>query len=210
VTKDLSVILPCLNEQDNLVELHARISSTIAKLGIDAEIIFVDDGSTDGTSRVTKKLAAQKMIKVVTVRHDTNRGIFQSWKSGLSVAKGRFVAFLDSDLQNPPEVLADLWHQMQRREAHFVQAARVTPSEFDVNRNRSTKALNGILNWFYRDNAHDSKSGFFIVPKSIAADIFNLRGTYKFPHTFVRVSALSRGYVCSELFAPFVPRTRGT
>ncbi len=210
MTKDLSVILPCLNEQDNLVELHARISSTIARLGIDAEIIFVDDGSTDDTPRVIKKLADQKAIRVVTSRHDTNRGIFQSWKSGLSVAKGRFALFMDSDLQNPPEVIADLWHQMQRREAHFVQAARVTPSEFDVRRTRSTKALNGILNWLYRDNAHDSKSGFFIAPKTVAADIFNLHGTYRFPHTFVRVSALSRGYVCSEIFAPFVPRNRGS
>ena len=210
MTKDLSVILPCLNEQDNLVELHSRISATIAKLGINAEIVVVDDGSTDGTSRVAEKLAAQKTIDVVTVRHEKNRGIFQSWKSGIAAANGDFVLFMDSDLQNPPEFIADLWRHMQLREAHFVQAARVESAEFDVKRTRSTKALNGILNWFYRDNAHDSKSGFFITPKSVAEDIVNLRGTYAFPHTFVRLSARSRGYTCSEIFAPFVPRTRGS
>lgn len=210
MTKDLSIILPCLNEQDNLRELHSRITATIATLGIDAEIVVVDDGSSDGTSALAQKLAASNVIDVVTVRHDTNRGIFQSWKSGISSANGDFVLFMDSDLQNPPEFIVDLWRQMQRRESHLVQAARVESAEFDVTRRRSTKALNGILNWFYRDNAHDSKSGFFIAPKSVAADIMNLRGNYRFPHTFVRLSALSRGYTCSEIFAPFVPRTRGS
>ena len=210
MTKDLSIILPCLNEQDNLVELHSRIAATIATMGISAEIIVVDDGSSDGTSRIAKKLAGQKLIDVVTYRHDTNRGIFQSWKSGLSVATGDFVVFMDSDLQNPPEAIVDLWHEMQLREFHLVQAARVTSAEFDLIRTRSTKALNGILNWFYRDNAHDSKSGFFIAPKSVAVDIVNLRGNYKYPHTFVRLSARSRGYTCSEILTPFVPRTRGT
>jgi len=210
VTKDLSIILPCLNEQDNLVELHSRISATIAQLGIDAEIIVVDDGSSDGTSRVAKKLSSDKAIDVVIRRHATNRGIFQAWKSGISVARGDFVLFMDSDLQNPPETIAELWHQMQRREAHLIQAARVESSEFEIGRTRSTKALNSILNWFYRDNAHDSKSGFFIAPKSVAEDILNLQRTYNFPHTFVRISALSKGYTCSEIFAPFAPRARGS
>jgi glycosyltransferase involved in cell wall biosynthesis len=58
MTKDLSIVLPCLNEEDNLVELYARIAATIETIGIKAEIVVVDDGSTDGTARVAKELAA--------------------------------------------------------------------------------------------------------------------------------------------------------
>jgi phenylacetate-CoA ligase len=209
MTTDLSIVVPCLNEKQNLEELFSRIHNSVTALGITYEIVIVDDGSVDGTSEEAVKLAPKIGCKVTNVIHQKNMGIFQSWKSGSKAAHGDFVLFMDADLQNKPESIPDLWNKMSELDAHLVQGVRIPSSSLDTGRARDTKALNGILNFFYRDNAQDSKSGFFIAPRSVVLDVLEIKNNYNFPHTFIRLSALSRSYAVAEVLTPFEARTKG-
>lgn len=206
---DLSVVVPCLNESENIPSLLKRIDAVTSRLGLRAEVNIVDDGSSDGTGEEAVRVAAGLSIDVNVIRHDSNRGIFESWKSGTSAANGDFVLFMDADLQNRPESIPDLWHRMQERESHLVQGVRIPANSLDKSRARDSRALNWILNALYRDSASDSKSGFFIAPVAVVRDILNIRKQYAYPHTFIRMSALSRGYTVEEVLTPFEPRTAG-
>lgn len=103
----LSVVLPAYNEQDVLPMTHARFSGvgpTLAGLGLDYELIFVNDGSRDATPAMLDEMAA-KDPHVRVVHLTRNFGHQAAITAGLAVARGDVVAIMDCDLQDPPEVL---------------------------------------------------------------------------------------------------------
>jgi len=97
----LSVIVPAYNEESNIPILVERVAKALS--GIDYELIIIDDGSIDNTADVAKKFEDKYPIRVI--RHELNKGKIEALKTGLQAARGEFVAFLDADLEYPPEVL---------------------------------------------------------------------------------------------------------
>src|SRR5207249_3549619 len=103
----LSVVLPCHNEQAVLEMTHARFSamqSSLASMGLDYELVFVNDGSGDSTPQILNDLAAHD-LHVRAVHLARNFGHQAAVSAGLSVARGDVIAVMDCDLQDPPEVL---------------------------------------------------------------------------------------------------------
>src|SRR5438552_1192956 len=97
----VSVSLPVLNERDNLEPLHARLTAALKPLGRDYEIVFVDDGSTDGTWDVMKRLvASDRAVRLVRLRR--NFGQTAALAAGLAHSRHPIVVTLDADLQNDP------------------------------------------------------------------------------------------------------------
>jgi dolichol-phosphate mannosyltransferase len=107
----ISVVVPILNEQDNLAELHRRIVAQLDLLGDAWEIIIVDDGSSDESPRLLARMHAEDVrIRIVTLSR--NFGHQQAISAGLHHARGDGVVVLDGDLQDPPEIipaLVDRW-----------------------------------------------------------------------------------------------------
>ena len=102
-----SIIAPIYNEIGNLDELHRRISETMAKAGGDWELIVVDDGSSDGSRERIVELAAQdKHIRPVIFARNFGHQIAVT--AGLDYSRGEAIVIIDSDLQDPPEVILDL------------------------------------------------------------------------------------------------------
>jgi len=97
----LSVIVPAYNEETNIPILIERVTKALS--GIDYELIIVDDGSIDNTADVAKKFEDKHPIKVI--RHERNKGKIEALKTGLQAAGGKFIAFLDADMEYPPEAL---------------------------------------------------------------------------------------------------------
>lgn len=96
---ELSVILPVHNEQENLPPLHQELMDALAE--IDHEIIFVDDGSTDGSVEVLREIqAANPRVRVAIFRR--NFGQTAAMSAGLDLARGQIIATLDADRQNDP------------------------------------------------------------------------------------------------------------
>ena len=208
---EISVVVPCLNEQDNLPLLAARLFEASDETGIDVELVPVDDGSTDGTWDTIERLALEHPGRVTGVRHATNQGIAAGWTSGIQAARGRYVCLIDADLQHHPEDVFALYGRLMDSTADMAQGVRLSADrEWNDPRLRASRGLNSLLNFAFRSSARDSKSGFVLGPKSVMADIVHHTGTYHYFQSFISVSARARGYEVVEVDTEFVERHAGT
>ena len=110
---ELSIVVPLFNEQENIRELHRRVSESIASLGRTYELVFVNDGSRDHTAEIANELA-RRDGRVVVVHLSRNFGHQAAISAGIYVTRGRAVVLMDGDLQDPPEVLGQFvaaWEQ---------------------------------------------------------------------------------------------------
>ena len=101
---ELSIIVPCYNEELNIPELTARVLGVFSSGNIKGELVLVDDCSKDGTARVIREQMAANPDVVVGVFHHKNQGIAGGWRSGSHAARGANVAIIDADLQYQPEI----------------------------------------------------------------------------------------------------------
>lgn len=109
----LTAVIPCFNEQEVLPLLERRLFDALSSLSTDWEVIFVDDGSTDGTFAQLAAFHAREP-RARVLRLSRNFGHQTALWAGLHYAKGQVVAVLDADLQDPPEVLSvclDRWRE---------------------------------------------------------------------------------------------------
>lgn len=102
----LSVVVPCMNEEEGLKQTHAKLAAVLEQAPVSFEIIYVDDGSTDSTSEVLKDLQGQDE-RVRVVRFSRNFGHQIAITAGLEHASGSAVVIIDGDLQDPPEVILE-------------------------------------------------------------------------------------------------------
>ncbi len=109
---DLSVIVPILNEVATLEELAERLICTLHRLGKSYEVIFIDDGSTDDSAKLLKRLY-ELYPTVKVIRLNRNYGQHMAILAGLDRARGEIVVTLDGDLQNPPEEIPRLLEKIQ-------------------------------------------------------------------------------------------------
>ena len=135
----LSVVSPVFNERDTVTEFCERVRSALS--GIDYEILLVNDGSTDGTAEVLAQIAAaDRRIQVISLSR--NFGHQAALTAGLDHASGDAVVTLDSDLQDPPEVISSMVDEW-RGGADVVFAVReARPGE--------TRMKLATAHWFYR------------------------------------------------------------
>jgi len=104
---EISVFLPVFNEEPNLRPLHEKLNQALAQLGRTAEIIYVDDGSSDGSLNVLREIAAHDgRVRVVALRR--NYGQTPAMAAGIHAAKGQVLIPMDADLQNDPADIARL------------------------------------------------------------------------------------------------------
>jgi glycosyltransferase involved in cell wall biosynthesis len=98
----LSVIMPCLNEADNIAAAIQETLNTIDKMGIDAEIIVINDGSRDATAEIVKQLQAKEQ-RIKLLNHSKPQGVGASFWEGVQNAKNDFVTMIPGDNENDPE-----------------------------------------------------------------------------------------------------------
>ncbi|CBK40506.1 MAG: glycosyltransferase [Nitrospira sp.] len=101
---ELSVIIPVFNEAENLPTLHGRLTRALVNLGMEYEIVLVDDGSQDQSPDILRRMEAEDQ-RIVIVEFARNFGHQVAISAGLEQSRGRVVCIMDADLQDPPEVL---------------------------------------------------------------------------------------------------------
>ena len=130
----LSVVVPVFNEEAGLPELHRRLTATLAGVDGPTEIVYVDDGSTDGSAAlVTGWIAEGPPVGLVLVRLSRNFGMEVAMSAGLDEARGQNVALMHADLQDPPELLPEMVAAIDRG-ADVAYARRIGRDESAVKR----------------------------------------------------------------------------
>jgi dolichol-phosphate mannosyltransferase len=136
----LSIVAPCHNEQAGIEEFHRRASAAAKEVvGEDYEFILVNDGSRDGTWTVMRKLVACDP-RLVLINLARRHGHQLALTAGLEMCRGERVLTIDSDLQDPPQLLAEMWRLMDDERVDVVYGLRA--ERFGETRfKRSTAAL---------------------------------------------------------------------
>ena len=108
---ELSLFLPVLDEEENLRPMHAKIQEALESLGKTAEVIYVDDGSTDSSLKILREIAAEdSRVRVISLRR--NYGQTAAMSAGIDAAKGDILIPMDADLQNDPKDIARLLEKL--------------------------------------------------------------------------------------------------
>jgi phenylacetate-CoA ligase len=204
---ELSVITTCLNEEANIDALASRTLETFNRMNIEAELVIVDDGSTDNTWSLIEAWSRQTP-RIRGVRHEENLGIEGGWKSGLDAAAGRLVCLIDSDLQNAPEDIARLCDAHRRHDCDIVQGSR-RPKDPPLTRYALSRGLNLMLNLAFGMRLIDNKSGFILTRRDALARILEHRYTYRYFQCFIAASAHAKGYTFHQIETVFHPRAGG-
>lgn len=206
---DISLVAPCLNEEDNIPLLVERFMAEARVRRVDVEIVLVDDGSTDGTWDAMEKERMRRGTSIVTVRHGSNQGIPHAWLSGVSSSTGETVCLIDSDLQNPPEAVFDLYSRFLSGDCQMVRGVRQQVSAQPRTRVIMSRSLNTVLNLTFGMKSRDNKSGFVLASRSTMSRVVRHRGHYRHFQTFIGVAAHSLGLNVAEVDTPFNDRASG-
>lgn len=170
-TVEVSVVTPMHNEELCVREFHRRVGAVLTDMGVDYEIVVVNDGSTDATGDILRELAASdpRLLGVFLAR---NRGQCTATYAGIQHTSGRYVVVMDGDLQHPPEALPDLIRKI--REGHdMVKGMREHRSESLVLRRLPSRIANYLLRATSKCDVHDM-GGLSIMRGDLARGL-NLR-----------------------------------
>ncbi len=205
---DLSVVVPCYNEELNIPELAQRVLRMFDTGGLRGELVLVDDGSADATARVIRE-HSQADARVVGVFHRVNRGMAGAWHTGVNAARGASVAIIDADLQYQPEDILRLYRTLLDYSVDVVQGWRSSVGRERGARYSLSRGFNTILNAAFGMSLRDNKSGFVCCSREVIQDLLTYKGSYGYWQSFIMVAAHAKGYSYREIEAVFEDRKQG-
>ena len=150
---EVSVFLPVYNEEPNLPPLHAKLDEALKALGRTSEIIYVDDGSTDGSLRVLCELA-QRDCRVRVVALKRNYGQTAAMAAGIDAAQGQVLIPMDADMQNDP---ADIVRLLEKLDQGYdvVSGWRKNRQDKVITRKIPSMIANRLISWIGGVPLHD-------------------------------------------------------
>ena len=179
---DVSVVVTLLDEAGTLDELYRRTVAALEPLGRPFELIFVDDGSTDGTFAALERLHREDG-RVRAVRLKRTFGQHPAMHAGLSRARGEVVVTMDGDLQNPPEDLPRLVEAVDA--GYDVASGRRTARHDAWGRTLPSKVINGMLRRFTGVAIDDFGCAFNAYRRSALQPLLGAIGRQKFTKALV-------------------------
>lgn len=200
---DLTVLLPVLDERDNLAVLLPRLERVLAELGCHTEILVVDGGSRDDTCEIAAALGAR-----VLVQRETGYGA--ALREGFAVASSEYILTLDADLSHDPDFIIKLWRA--RQQADILIASRYVRGGVAF-MPWERRVLSRVLNRFFSIGlglpVHDLSSGFRLYRRAVLAEL-SLRGRHFDIAEEILVKGYAAGWRVCELPFTYFPRARGS
>ncbi len=200
----VSVVIPIFNERESIRLVHDALAQVLAGLGRRYEIIFVDDGSRDGSDRELQALAAaDRHVKVVEFRH--NFGQTAAINAGIEHAAGDVIVMMDGDLQNDP---TDIPMMLEKIDEGYdlVHGWRKDRKDSFVRRTLPSKMANWLISRVTGFPVNDLGCTLKAVRREIAQEL-QLHGEM---HRFIPILAHWRGARCAEVVTKHHPRKYGT
>jgi glycosyltransferase involved in cell wall biosynthesis len=201
----LSVIVPTLNEAENLPLLFKRIDATLRSAGIPYEIVIIDDHSTDTTLRVAKKAQATYPIRIAT--KIGKRGKAYSLIQGFAAAKYDLLCMIDADLQYPPEAITAMYTTLMDRNIDIVITERYEEKS-PLLRRISSKVFSIVFARILFGLNYDTQSGLKLFKKNVIETISIKPSPWSFDLEFI-VRSLEAGFKIDSHRIQFAERYRG-
>ena len=199
---ELSVVIPVYNEIESLPPLYEQLDKSLRGVKLNYEIIFVDDGSTDGSFGVIEKLAHDPHVKAIQFRR--NFGKAAALTVGFQEAEGEYILTMDADLQDDPQEIPRFLEEIEAGPFDLVSGwkyprldpvSKTFPSRIF---NRVTSALGGV-------HLHDMNCGFKIYRRAVVQEIHFYGELYR----YIPVLAHWKGFRIGEIKVRHHPRQFG-
>ena len=168
----ISVVVPIYNEVELVDDLYARLIKVLQNITSDFEIICVDDGSTDGSlDRLIDYHKKDNRFKVLIL--SKNFGHQAAYTAGLKYAKGDFVAMMDGDLQDPPELLALMYEKLQNASLDVVYGKRIKRDE-PIIKKSLINLFHFVYNYIVKLKEVDNVGNFSIFSRRVSDSMLSL------------------------------------
>jgi glycosyltransferase involved in cell wall biosynthesis len=200
--ESISVIVPLYNEKESLRELHSRVSDELKKFGVPAEIVYVDDGSTDGSADVLKEIQIlDNRVKIIRFRR--NFGKSAALSAAFHFATGEVIVTLDADLQDEPSEMHKLIERLEGG-ADLVSGWKRDRKD-PLSKRIPSKIFNFVTAFLTGVPLHDMNCGFKAYRRAVVEEI----KVYGEMHRYIPVLASYRGFQVTEVPVIHNPRKFG-
>ena len=200
---EISVLIPVLNEEGSVRELVDRLETVLGEIGRSWEIVFVDDGSSDGTvEKVRAEHAREPRVKLVRLRR--NFGKAAALTAGIEHSAGELIVTIDGDLQDIPEEIPRLIEKLEGDELDLVSGwkkARRDP----ISKRLPSKLFNRVTRMLAQVDLHDFNCGFKLYRREVLEEI----AIYGELHRYIPVLASRQGFRIGELAVEHERRRHG-
>lgn len=201
-TVKLSIVIPLMNEEESLKNLHQQLKETLSEMDVLYEIIFVEDGSTDNSFKILSELHKDNdNIEVIKFRR--NFGKAAALQAGIKSARGEFIITMDADLQDSPKEIPRFLAELDTgldivsgwKKTRYDPIHKTIPSKIF---NWATSLISGI-------KIHDFNCGFKIYRR----EVFDHIKLYGELHRYIPVLAGWKGFRVGEITVEHYPRQSG-
>src|SRR5687768_3001760 len=200
---EVSIFLPVYNEEPNLMPLHAKLDEALKTLDRSAEIVYVDDGSTDGSLKILREIAAvDPRVRVVALRR--NYGQTAAMAAGIDAASGKVLIPMEADLQNDP---VDIQHLLQKLDESYdvVSGWRKNRQDKMFTRKIPSMIANRLISWIGGVPLHDYGCSLKAYRRESLQDV----RLYGEMHRFIPIYASWAGARVAEIPVQHHARTMG-
>jgi len=199
----VSVVVPLKNEEESLPELHKSVAEAFKALGRDFEIVFVDDGSTDGSFKALQKLYEEDPERVRVIKFRMNQGKSAALSAGFEFCRGEIVVTMDADLQDDPAEIPRFLEALGK-------GADLVSGWKKVRHDPWLKVVSSrFFNWVVSTAAglklHDYNCGFKAYRREVLEEI----QIYGDLHRYIPFLAKARGFLVDEIVVKHHARKKG-
>ena len=204
IAKDLSLVIPVYNEVENLRPLTAEIKDALDDLDIEYEIIFIDDGSSDGSFELIKALHEEDG-RVEAIRFRRNHGQTAAFAAGFDHAKGRYIVTLDADRQNDPADIPKLLARIEEGDCDVVNGWRQNRQDALIMRKIPSRIANKLIATTSGVHLHDRGCSM----RMFRAEVVQELHLYGEMHRFIPEMCSFAGFTLTEVSVNHRPRVAG-
>lgn len=203
----LSIVIPAYNEAESLPVLMVQVQDVLRKHNYTAEIIFVNDGSTDGTYEVLEQFTSEQSsdnIQVHVIHFRRNQGKAAGLMAGFAEARGQFVITMDADLQDDPQEIPKLLDALETENVDLISGWKY-PRKDPLEKRAFSFVFNRVTAMFTGVKLHDMNCGF----KAYRSEVVKTLYLYGDLHRYIPILAHQAGFHVGEVKVRHHPRRFG-
>ena len=204
----VSLVIPMYNEELNIEHAIGAAVEAVTKYADDYEIIIVDDASTDASPALVRK-AAEENRRIRAIRHEKNRKLGGSLKTGFAAATKDVVLYMDADLPFDPDVLGKAIRAMELTGADVIAGYRLDRTIEGLRRTIYSYCYNALIGVLFGWPHRDINFSFKLFKRSVLQSI-ELKSEGSLIDAELIVKAKNRGFAIQQIGLDYFPRIRGT